>query len=55
MKTLQINEELHRELKALAASLGMPVIRATQEAVEDWIQKVRQQKEQEEQEHGGYS
>ena len=47
IKTLQIDEELHRELKTLAASLGMLVIQATREAVEDWIQKARQQKEQE--------
>lgn len=53
MKTLQINDELHKQLKSVAASEGLLLIWATEEAVEDWIEKRKQAKrrEQEREQH----
>ena len=39
MKTLQIEDELHKEFKTVATAKELPLIRATEEAVENWIEK----------------
>ena len=43
MKTLQIEDELHKELKVTAALFGKPVIHATAEAIRAWIDNAIQQ------------
>jgi len=43
IKTLQIDEELHREFKIAAALLGKPLMQATAEAVRAWIEDMMQQ------------
>ena len=37
MKTLQIEDELHREYKVAVAIFGMAMIEATAEAIRAWI------------------
>lgn len=39
MKTLQIKDELHIRFKTVATAEGLPLIKATEEAIEDWVEK----------------
>ena len=50
IKTLQIDEELHRELKVTVAIFGRSMIEATAEAIRTWIDDRMQQLQEQEQE-----
>ena len=51
MKTLQIEDELHREYKVTVAMFGRSMIEATAEAIWAWINdKMAQQPQEREQE-----
>ena len=54
MKTLQIEDELHKEYKVTVAIFGGTIFEATEEAIRAWIDgKMQQLQEEEEQEAAG--